>query len=579
MKTLIPIVLCFGAVLINCTSGHRFKRNANENSWKAIHTAARTGDVKKVEKLLLNGIDVNILDSGERTPLFTAVEHQHIDVVKLLIIKGGDVNRKNKFGKSPLLTATLKENVDMVGLLIENGADVNIPKADNYTCLIMAAKRGSLPIVEMLLKAGAHVNIVSDDGQTALYSAASEGHKDVVRILLEYGAAVNIQEAGRWTPLHRAVERGFEEIVYMLRKNGADIHLRNNKYESAFDIAVKQGNQYMIYILLYGITTTMPPTTMPPITMPPTTMPPTTMPPITMPPTTMAPTPNTTPSCVTVVSSTPPTPQIRPVTQACRNYTNVRSMYTKLDEKEFPSMVALGYANTNQNKSVNFYCSGTIISERFVLTSAYCVSLEKPTLVRMGTESINNGKARTVNRAVKEVFKHPKYSSETKWNDIALIELAQKIPFSYFISPACLHTDVNDLPSNEPLTLTTWEAKSLDLNDGSKSLRKMKLESVPLSECNIKLTNSTNWSEQLKQPYLLNGLNAGQYCALDAHGTNETCKCDAGGLLQYFPGNTRTATVVGIASFDLQSNFKLPAVYTRIAHYLEWIESHVWPMQ
>lgn len=37
------------------------------------------------------------------------------------------------------------------------------------------------------------------------------------------------------------------------------------------------------------------------------------------------------------------------------------------------------------------------------------------------------------------------------------------------------------------------------------------------------------------------------------------------------------ATVVGVVSFGASCGTELPGVYTRVAFYIEWIESIVWP--
>lgn len=49
-----------------------------------------------------------------------------------------------------------------------------------------------------------------------------------------------------------------------------------------------------------------------------------------------------------------------------------------------------------------------------------------------------------------------------------------------------------------------------------------------------------------------------------------------GGPLQIFVGDSTMAHVVGIVSFGISCNTALPSIYTRVAYYLNWIESHVW---
>lgn len=48
------------------------------------------------------------------------------------------------------------------------------------------------------------------------------------------------------------------------------------------------------------------------------------------------------------------------------------------------------------------------------------------------------------NIAVSERIAHPKYSAKSKYNDIALLKLAENINFNEYVRPGCLNLD-NDL--------------------------------------------------------------------------------------------------------------------------------------
>lgn len=44
---------------------------------------------------------------------------------------------------------------------------------------------------------------------------------------------------------------------------------------------------------------------------------------------------------------------------------------------------------------------------------------------------------------IKYAIPHPKYSAMSKYDDIALFELAQNVQFNQFIRPACVNTNIN----------------------------------------------------------------------------------------------------------------------------------------
>lgn len=97
---------------------------------------------------------------------------------------------------------------------------------------------------------------------------------------------------------------------------------------------------------------------------------------------------------------------------------------------------------------------------------------------------------------------------------------------------------------------------------------------MPLSECNSTLLD---YNKERNQPALRNGVDQSQYCAFDPIGTKDSCQGDSGGPLQTVRTYSNPAKVVGVVSFGVSCGHGLPGVYTRVAHYIDWIGPHVWP--
>ncbi|XP_031639695.1 serine protease persephone-like, partial [Contarinia nasturtii] len=124
------------------------------------------------------------------------------------------------------------------------------------------------------------------------------------------------------------------------------------------------------------------------------------------------------------------------------------------------------------------------------------------------------------------------------------------------------------------LIVIGWGA-AITEGPNSNKLLKTNLTTVPLSECNSTLLE---WNKEYNSPSFENGISEGQYCANDPEGRRDSCHGDSGGPLQYFPNtNSSRATIVGIVSFGVNCATTLPSVYTRVAYYIDWIESIVWP--
>src|SRR5262245_21020228 len=64
--------------------------------------ATRDGELKAVRAQLDAGVDVNVRDADDNTPLHLAAIYAGPECVELLIKQGADVNAANKLGATPL---------------------------------------------------------------------------------------------------------------------------------------------------------------------------------------------------------------------------------------------------------------------------------------------------------------------------------------------------------------------------------------------------------------------------------------------------------------------------------------------
>lgn len=74
-----------------------------------------------------------------------------------------------------------------------------------------------------------------------------------------------------------------------------------------------------------------------------------------------------------------------------------------------------------------------------------------------------------------------------------------------------------------------------------------------------------------------NGIGEGQYCAIGSDSNGDSCQGDSGGPLQIKDVELPPAKIIGIVSIGISCGGPMPGVYTRVASYIKWIESIVWP--
>nr|ANJ42865.1 hemolymph proteinase 6 [Antheraea pernyi] len=235
-------------------------------------------------------------------------------------------------------------------------------------------------------------------------------------------------------------------------------------------------------------------------------------------------------------------------------------------EGEFPYMVALGYDRGNEYE---FDCGGSLISKNFVLSAAHCVvTLEDtpPSIVRAGVINIggNTWNGETDYRIV-EIIMPPNRTSGEKYHDLVLLKLDRDIKITDNLYPLCIET--GDLAPRAPLTITGWGKISTDRSIRSNILLKANLIPLPVHECRKFYPIRKN---------LPRGISDEQICAADPEGLRDTCQGDSGGPLALASGDN-LYRLVGVTSFGRGCGATIPGVYTRIASYIDWIESVVWP--
>jgi ankyrin repeat protein len=215
---------------------------------KELFDAIESNDLAKIQELIEAGINLEIKNLQDNTPLLYAIKKKRTEIATLLIEKGADVNAKDSNGDTPLIVASQKGNKEIVSLLIEKVIDINAKNDFEYTPLITAIENGRTEIVALLIEKGVDVN--DGNGRIPILAASHSGHTDVAALLIEKGADVNVRSFFGYTPLRIALEEGHTDLAALLIEKGANV---NDKYKEGYQpliIALEEGHTDLAALLI-----------------------------------------------------------------------------------------------------------------------------------------------------------------------------------------------------------------------------------------------------------------------------------------------------------------------------------------
>ncbi|XP_053674285.1 CLIP domain-containing serine protease B8-like [Anopheles nili] len=256
---------------------------------------------------------------------------------------------------------------------------------------------------------------------------------------------------------------------------------------------------------------------------------------------------------------------------------------------ESPWMALLWYVRGHSQPHPK--CGGSLISRTFVITAAHCVTgrmfyenYGKLAFVRLREYNIHsdpdcvnendwmNCSDGLIDLTPKDVIPHPMFDSESKSkdNDIALIRIDETPPFNKFLRSICL--------PEQSYEDVEYGNKQLKVHGfGRTDLFAKELGSDVMSPIKLKLNLKYMDREQCKKWLGLRRfvLKPGQLCAGGEPG-KDTCKGDSGSPLVSNDKQRGVWNLVGIVSLGSMNCSKgLPAVYTDVHHYLNWIRETV----
>ncbi|XP_050679526.1 venom protease-like isoform X2 [Leptidea sinapis] len=239
---------------------------------------------------------------------------------------------------------------------------------------------------------------------------------------------------------------------------------------------------------------------------------------------------------------------------------------------DFPWMALLGYQSRG---STRWLCGGSLISHHHVLTAAHCIHNHETDLyvVRVGELDLarEDDGATPVDVLIKTKIKHENYDPMSFTNDIGLLVLQKDISFTELIQPICIPLEpelrTRSFENYNPL-IAGWGDTEFR-GPSASHLQVLQLPVVTNDEC-----------KQAYVKYQKQVIDERVLCAGFKKGGKDACQGDSGGPLMQPVWNPKTYKTyffqIGVVSFGRKcAEAGFPGVYTRVTHFIPWLQQQL----
>ncbi|XP_046403682.1 chymotrypsin BII-like isoform X2 [Ischnura elegans] len=210
-----------------------------------------------------------------------------------------------------------------------------------------------------------------------------------------------------------------------------------------------------------------------------------------------------------------------------------------------------------------YFCGATIINESFVITSASCANLGKTYQVFVGDTRLGKAASPRQSLISNDAIIHENFDPKTYINDIALIRLPYPLTFDHNIKKMSLAPNDDGFASTSG-TISGW-GSTYDEGDLSPTLRHTDVTIISNEDCRAVYGD---------------GIADSMICTVPQNNKEGVCGGDYGGpLIAIYQVDSCTwwqFALAGISSFTSNKGCGIgPDGYTRVYHFVDWINSHI----